>query len=157
MEYSCADATLLYLLEVLLPYARQKLNLIDIEAHPGAYGILGASFGGLMALYTLLRLPKVFGRGLCQAGGYAIKGFDFPVWDLLENIRGTDVRIWMDCGRFDWLIQTNRRMAAALSDLVIPFHFHETNAGHNFPAWRDCLPHGLEFLFPAYAELDGHN
>ncbi len=151
MEYSCADATLFYLLEVVLPYAHHNLNLIDIDTHPGAYGILGASLGGLMALYTLLRLPKIFGRGLCQAGAYSVEGFDFPVWDLLEGIRGTDARIWMDCGRFDWLIEANRRMASVLSDLAIPFHFHEINAGHNYPTWRDCLPHGLEFLYPSNA------
>lgn len=149
MEYACADSTLWYLLQVVIPFARNNLNLIDLEQNPGAYGILGASFGGLMALYTLLRLPHTFGRGLCQSGAYTVEDFSFPVWDLLEKIRGADVRIWMDCGRFDWLVETNRKMAAAVSDLVVPFHYHETNAGHNFPNWRDCLPHALEFLFPA--------
>ncbi len=149
MEYACADATIWHLLQVVLPFARQKLRLLDVEEHPGAYGVLGASFGGLMALYTLLRLPHIFGRGLCQAGGYSAAGFDFPVWDLLGNAAGADVRIWMDCGRFDWLIGANRKMAAAMSKMDVPFHFHEYNAGHNFPAWTDSVPLGLEYLYPA--------
>lgn len=157
MEYACADTTIWHLLQVLLPFARQKLCLVDIKEHPGAYGILGASFGGLMALYTLLRTPNIFGHGLCQAGGYEVEGFKFPVWDILSNIRGTDARIWMDCGRFDWLISANRRMAAALGQMGAKFRFHEYNAGHNFPAWRDCLPLGLEFLYPANTASDEKN
>lgn len=156
MEYACADSTLWFLLRSVLPLARKNLNLVTIEEEPGAYGILGASFGGLMALYTLLRLPHLFGRGLCQSGAYKVENFTFPVWDLLEKIRGADVRIWMDCGRFDWLIEANRQLAAEIADLVVPFHYHETNAGHNFPTWRDCLPYGLEFLFPAKPAPDAN-
>src|SRR5262249_8094670 len=62
MEYACSDSTLAFLLSVVVPLAHTQLNLVDIRDSPGAYGVLGASMGGLMALYTALRAPETFGH-----------------------------------------------------------------------------------------------
>ncbi|NJD60383.1 MAG: esterase family protein, partial [Anaerolineae bacterium] len=51
-EYACSDATLAFLMLEVLPLAKMELDLINIEQNPGAYGVLGASMGGLMAMYT---------------------------------------------------------------------------------------------------------
>jgi enterochelin esterase-like enzyme len=48
-----------------MPLAQNHLTLIPPGDEP--YGILGSSLGGLMALYTGMRLSKVFGRVLCQS------------------------------------------------------------------------------------------
>ena len=71
VEYACSEASLLFLLSAVLPLAKAQLNLLDITAHPASFGVMGASMGGLMALYTALRLPHIFGRTLCQSGAYA--------------------------------------------------------------------------------------
>ena len=44
--------------------ASQHLRLINIHDHPGEYGVLGASAGGLMSFYTGLRMSEIFGKVL---------------------------------------------------------------------------------------------
>ncbi len=68
LEYSCADATLGFIFEQIIPLAQENLILSPPGGEP--YGILGASMGGLMALYSGLRLPTVFGKVLSQSGAF---------------------------------------------------------------------------------------
>ena len=146
-EYSCSEATLWFILQYLLPAAGSRLNLVDYEAHPGAYGVMGASLGGLMALYTGLRLPHIFGHVLAQSGSYAIEGFDFVTSTLVDHGPKLPLKIWMDAGKFEYLLETNRTMNKKLVTRGYDVAYREYNAGHNYPAWRDDLPNGLELLF----------
>ena len=57
VEYACSDATIGFVMECVLPLAAERLRLLDVRTSPGAYGVLGASMGGLMALYLGLRAP----------------------------------------------------------------------------------------------------
>jgi enterochelin esterase family protein len=59
VEYACSDGTLLWLDQVILPLARKRLNLLDIEKHPGAYGVLGASLGGQCPVYGLAHAGNI--------------------------------------------------------------------------------------------------
>jgi enterochelin esterase family protein len=45
-EYGCRESTLVILLEMVLPYADKELNLLDVTAHIGSFGVIGASMGG---------------------------------------------------------------------------------------------------------------
>jgi enterochelin esterase-like enzyme len=85
LEYSCSDGTLLWLDEVILPLAMEKLNLLDIKKQPGAYGVLGASLSATMSMYTGLRMPDVFGKVLSQAGAFTYPSRDFAVVDLARH------------------------------------------------------------------------
>ena len=67
VEYACSEATLGFLLHDLLQLASTELNLVDIEAQPGAYGILGASMGGLSGCWTPTSLMKTAGAGNASA------------------------------------------------------------------------------------------
>jgi len=147
MEYVCSEATLGFLQWTVLPEARQRLNLLDPDEYPGAYGVMGASLGGLMALNTALRLPQLFGHVLAQSGAYEIDGFEFITSTLAEHAPRQPLRIWMDVGQFEGLVETNRKMHALLTARGYAPHYHEYPAGHNYPAWRDDLPGGLETLF----------
>ncbi|MBL8057074.1 MAG: hypothetical protein JNK29_10275 [Anaerolineales bacterium] len=148
LEYACNEATLAFLLYGLLPLAQARLNLLDPAEHPGAYGVLGASLGGLMALYCGLRAPGVFGRVLSQSGAFVVEGHPFVVWDLIRYEPHWPLRAWLDVGRYEWLRDANRRLQALLQPKVAGLDFHEYNGGHNFTAWRDDLPRGLAALFP---------
>lgn len=148
LEYACSETTLAFLLYALLPLAQARLNLIDPAAQPGAHGVLGASLGGLMALYAGLRAPQVFGHVLSQAGAFVVEGHPFVVWDLIRYEPRLPIRLWLDVGRFDWLLDVNRQLYALAAEKTLAAHFQEFNAGHNFPAWRDDLPRGLERMFP---------
>ncbi len=46
------------------------------------------------------------------------------------------------------LLEGNRRMLPVLKEAGHRVRYREYSGGHNYPAWRDDLWHGLEWLFP---------
>ncbi len=149
VEYACSEAGILYLLEQILPLAHQHLHLADINASPGAHGILGASMGGLMALYTAVRMPRIFGKVLTQSASFRLGEYDSVVFDLIEHGNRKPLRIWMDAGVYDIgsVLAANRSMYNLLSSKGYSIEYREYPAGHNFPAWRDDIWHGLEYMY----------
>jgi len=148
LEYACSDATLAWIDHEILPLARRQLNLLDIEQHPGAYGILGSSFGGLMAIYTGLRMPEIFGRVLSQSGIFELEGRDFAAVDLIRHGQARQLSVWMDAGTLEFLLEDNRRVQALLQERGYNASYREFTGGHCYTAWRDDIWHGLEASFP---------
>ena len=144
IEYACSDVTLGFLQYNILPLARKELNLSDVEKTPGAYGVLGASMGGLMALYTGLRFPEVFGQVLSQSGAFYP---EFVINNLIQAGQGKQIRIWMDVGTLEYLVTFNQRMVALLNQHGYDVAYQEFNGGHNYTSWRDDVPAGIEYLF----------
>jgi enterochelin esterase family protein len=147
IEYACSEAVLAWLDQEVLPLARKRLNLVNIKKQPGAYGVLGASMGGLMALYTGLRMPHVFGNVLSQSGAFHFEQFDTISVDMVRHFPKRDLRIWMDAGKLEWLLDSSRKMYKLLKSKSYNVTFREYSGGHNFTAWRDNLWRGLEALF----------
>jgi enterochelin esterase family protein len=148
VEYSCSDATLLWVDQVILPFARKKLRLLDIEKYPGAYGVLGASLGGTISLYTGLRIPEIFGKVISQSGAFMIESRDFAVVDLVRHAQARDLNIWMDVGKFEELLEDNRNMYALLAKKGYQVTCREFAGAHNYTSWRDDIWRGLEEMFP---------
>jgi enterochelin esterase-like enzyme len=148
VEYMCSDATIYWIEREILPLARQHLRLLNIGERPGAYGVLGASAGGLMSMYTGFRMPEIFGNVICQSGVFGLDGRDFAVVDLMRAGYARDLKIWMDVGTLDELLEDNRRMVALLDKRHYSVTYREFSAGHNYTAWRDDVWRGLEELFP---------
>lgn len=150
IEYSCNEATIGFIMTELLPLARKHLNLVDHRQQPGVHGVLGASMGGLMALYTGLRMPQVFGRVLSQSGAFELRaGVPTVVSQLVRYLPRQPLRVWMDAGRYERLLEPNRKLYALLQERGYDVAYHEYNAGHNYPAWRDDLWRGLEAAYGA--------
>lgn len=147
VEYACCETHVMFLANQVLPLARQELSLVDVEAVPGAYGLCGASMGGLMALYTALRLPHIFGHVLSQSGAFGWLAHDLVVFDLIRDGPARPLRIWMDVGHFEWLLSANQRLYSLLAAKDYDIAYREYNAGHNYPAWRDDLCRGLQWLY----------
>jgi enterochelin esterase-like enzyme len=149
VEYMCSDATLGFLILNVLPLAKQHLNLLDIAKNPGACGILGASMGGLMALYAGLRLPEVFGKVISQSGafGFDLMGKNDLIHDLAQHYERRSIQVWMDVGRYEGLLDANRRMRDLLQMKGYQPVYREYNGGHNYTSWRDELEYGLEAAF----------
>jgi enterochelin esterase family protein len=145
LEYACSDSTLGFILEALLPFTREQLNLVSPMEEP--YAVLGASLGGLMALYTALRLPKIFGKVLSQSGAFILPEHEFVVVDLVRHSPPPHLDIWMDAGRFEWLLAGNRQMVALLKKRKYPLTYHEFSGGHNYTSWGNDVWRGLETLF----------
>ncbi len=148
VEYLCSDATLSWLHDEVLPLARRHIRLVNIKENPGAYGVLGASAGGLMSLYTGLRMPEIFGTVICQSGVFSIHGRDLAVVDLVRHEHAREIKIWMDVGRMDELLEDNRRMVALMNEKNYNITYREFSGGHNYTAWREDLWRGLEAMFP---------
>ena len=148
VEYMCSDATIHWLDREILPLAHEHLRLLDIEEHPGAYGVLGASAGGLMSMYTGCRMPEIFGKVICQSGVFGLDGRDFAVVDLVRYGHARDLKIWIDVGTLDELLEDNRRMVALLDKRQYNITYREFTAGHNYTAWRNDVWRGLEASFP---------
>jgi enterochelin esterase-like enzyme len=144
VEYACNDATLGFLLDVLLPAAQNRLNLIPWRENPGTYGIMGASMGGLMALYTSLRLPHIFGKAISQSGAF------WPhtvIAELVQTMETRPIQVWMDVGRFESLLELNQQAEDLLRSKGYSVRAHIYNGGHNYTAWRNDVGFGLEHLF----------
>ena len=147
LEYGASDISLALLTEMVLPLARQQLNLLDIDEQPGAYAILGASMGGLMALYAGWRLPHIFGHVLAQSGAYAIHGQEFVIYPLVRYQPPPPIKIWLNVGTYDFLYDTSREMAQLLQERGAAVTYQEYVGGHNYYAWRDQLADGLRLMF----------
>jgi enterochelin esterase family protein len=149
VEYACSEATLGLLHYEVLPLARQHLNLLDLTNHPGAYGVLGASMGGLMALFTGLRMPQIFGHVLSQSGAFALGEYDSLVFDFVNHGDPHALKLWLDVGLYDHqpLLAANRRMQGLMTERGYAFEYHEYSGGHNYTAWRNDVGRGLEYLF----------
>jgi enterochelin esterase-like enzyme len=147
VEYACSEATLAWLDHEVLPLARERLNLLDVKQHPGAFGVLGASMGGLMSLYSGLRLPQVFGKVLSQSGAFHFEQFDTVTVEMVEHFPPRPLRIWLEAGKMEWLLESNRKMHALLQEKKYDVTYREYNGGHNYTSWRDDLWRGLVHLF----------
>jgi enterochelin esterase-like enzyme len=146
-EYACSEATLGFLDSAVLPLARKQLNLIDLSEKPGGFAVLGASMGGLMALYAGLRMPEIFGQVLSQSGAFRLFGYQMVVMDLARHFPLKPLNIWMDVGRFEFLLQANRDMYALLVDRGYEVSYREYPGGHNYTSWRNDIWRGLEHIF----------
>jgi enterochelin esterase family protein len=151
VEYACSDTTVAFIIRCVLPVARAHLNLVDVAAVPGGYGIMGASMGGLMALYTALRAPEIFGSVLCESGAFGADQLYYRsvIYDLIRCGPAPPLKIWMDVGLHEWFLAPNRQMYALLREQGYDVRYTEQTSGHNYPSWRNILWRGLEYLYGA--------
>jgi len=143
-EYGCSEALVGFVAQELLPWVTSQVALVP---QIGGHCVLGASLGGLAALWLGVRLPEIFGRVFSQAGGFAL-GFtnELGVTTILRVGERIPLRIYLDCGRFDPLLAANRAMYELLQARGYEVAYREFNAGHNYPAWREDLTAGLQWL-----------
>jgi enterochelin esterase-like enzyme len=146
-EYACSDATIMWLDNVVLPLARKHLKLLDVKTYRGAYGVMGSSFGGLMSVYTGLRMPEIFGKVISQSGVFESEGRDFAAVDLIRARQSREIKLWMDVGQFDWLLQDNRRLQPILQENGYNVTYREFSGGHNYTCWGNEVGIALEEMF----------
>jgi enterochelin esterase family protein len=149
IEYHTSEATVAFAEGELLPFARQRLNLLDEGKQPGVHGVLGASMGGLMAMTTGWMVPHVFGRVISQSGMFMPwTSHGRPMlFDLIEGMPTAPLRIWQDCGVYDSLLEGNQQLRDLLTAKGYDLTFREYNAGHNYTAWGNSVVAALEVMF----------
>lgn len=148
-EYNQGEALLLLINHLLLPLAHEHLTLVKPDEQPGAYGVLGASMGGLMALYTGLRMPGIFGHVVSQSGAFFPGEPHLPhlmeLW--VQHMPQANLIIWQDVGLYEYLHEHNVRMNSVLRDAGYDVTYHEYPGGHNYTCWRDQVPRALTTVF----------
>ncbi|MBN8634373.1 MAG: esterase family protein [Anaerolineae bacterium] len=149
VEYTENDTTLYFVREHVLPLAQTELNLIDIKAQPGSYGVLGASMGGLMALWAGVRMPEIFGKVISQSGAFGIApdGREMLIDKLIKLGEGRSIQIWQDAGTLEWLLTGNRKMHELLRTHGYNVIYHEFSGGHNYTMWSNTVWRALEVMF----------
>lgn len=148
VEYACNDGTVSFITRNVIPSANALMPLMKTDEGKGVFGIMGASMGGLMALYTALRMPSIFGKVLCQAGAFKMFGDDFSIYEFVDGVIQKPVEIWMNVGRFDFLYEENLRMKELLSKKGYQAELLVNDGGHNYTTWRNSIHLGLMKLFP---------
>jgi enterochelin esterase family protein len=150
IEYDCSDATVAFLQRDIIPLAAGQMPLLDLAGEPGAFGVLGASMGGLISLYAAMRLPHVFGHVISQSGAFGLHSGDLRplVWDLVRSTPASPVQVWMDVGKYEFLRESNREMYRLLEAKGYNVTFREFAGGHNYTSWKNDVWRGLEAVFP---------
>jgi enterochelin esterase family protein len=86
---------------------------------------------------------------LAQSGAYTLDGYDYVVWDLARQVEPRGLRIWMDVGSMEYLIECNQKMAHLLNARGVQCAYREYTGGHNYTVWRNELPQALQYLYGA--------
>jgi enterochelin esterase-like enzyme len=147
IEYDCSEVAILMLTQLIIPLAQKNLNILNIKKNPGAFGVLGASMGGIMAAYTGVRLPHIFGHVLSQSGAFILWDSKPVIWELIENQLTLPLDFWLNIGTFDLLYQANKSFRTLLDQKGYAFMYKEYAGGHNYTSWRNELAEGLIYQF----------
>jgi enterochelin esterase-like enzyme len=158
-EYACSDATVAFLADRVVPFARSVLGLGDGQVRArdgrGRVGIVGPSLGGLMALYAGLRRPDVFGRVLSQSGTFELPSREMVTGDLVRHLPSRPVTVRLSAGTFEWLAGPVARMAELLRARGYDITHRPFVGGHNHRVWAEDALLGLEAMFPPASLGDG--
>ncbi len=149
IEYFANDLTVGMMLDPMFEFARKHITLIDAADQPGIHGVLGASMGGLMALWSGIRVPHIFGHVIAQSSGveWDFGGTEMPLVQLVRYKDKLPIKIWQDVGKYEWLLERNRRFHALLREKGYEVEYREFCAGHNFTAWADQLADALIYQY----------
>jgi enterochelin esterase-like enzyme len=147
IEYNSSDSTVGMVVDLVLPLARRNLNLLSTWHVPGAYGLLGASMGGLQALYTAMRMPDIFGRVISQAGAFGPVPEQRVINDMVRYFPPPPLNIWLGVGQYDILLESNRELYSLLVERGYDVAHREFAGGHNYTSWRNDVWRGLEKVY----------
>jgi enterochelin esterase-like enzyme len=89
----------------------------------------------------------VFGKALSQAGAFEVWEHESTVVKMARHFPKADIKLWLDCGVLDFLLEPNRIMAALLKEKGYDVTYLENGGAHNYTTWRDSCVGGLENLF----------
>lgn len=156
-EYVASRDHATHVVHEVFPHVARRVSL------DGPHGIMGASLGAVAAFHTAYSYPGMFDRVFLQSGTFALEPHPELTAEMFRSInafclpamqhsRLGSARVAISCGRYESLIDWNRRLAAALADQFVDVSFVETWAGHDWGAWRDRFQSALQFLYPGAEE-----
>jgi enterochelin esterase family protein len=148
IEYVASDRHAAHVLYEVLPHIKRRVNTA------GGVSAMGASLGAVAAWHLAVQAPDVVDAALLQSGTFAFDPHPELRPKMFASIRefvmsaeqaSLPGRVAITCGRYESLIDWNRRVAAAFDRAGAAIRFDEAWAGHDWGAWADRLEDGLAF------------
>lgn len=135
----------------LLPALEQRYN---VATHMRGRVLMGASLGAVASLSVAARAPQLFGGVVLKSGSFIFDQSLLNTRDELfrrvsEFIDGLSDyerllhRAFLSCGRYEGLVDENRRMAAFLRHSGVTTRYAESRDAHHWGNWRDQTRAGL--------------
>ena len=141
-EYWMNAAYVEWLVKELVPVIDAKYRT---KASPASRVIAGASLGGLISAYAALMHPEVFGNVLGQSSAFQVD--DSRIITDFAAREPKAITFYLEAGRYEGLIDSNRKMKEVLEKKGYRVAYREVNAGHNWTHWTDALADALSYLF----------
>ena len=147
-EYFFNERYRAFLTGELLPAVAARVGL------DGRQMAWGASLGGLLSAQLAWESGGGFEAVIAQSGAFLfspdmVRGNPFAgreaFHDIVVNSPPQNVRWRLECGAFEWLLPSHRRLAAALAATGHAVESEERAAGHNWVNWGQGIAAGLRF------------
>lgn len=154
-DYDLNEQYVQLICDELLPWVDARLPL---DPDPARRAIIGASFGGLIALLIGARRPDLWGNVVTQSG-FVGRQAD-AVLDMLKAAPAS-LRIHAIIGSYECnvtpqlgsaeadFLAGNRRLHEVLGTHGYPHVYQEFHEGHSWGLWQAQLGAALEFCFAA--------
>jgi enterochelin esterase family protein len=151
VEYVDDPRHVSYVTRELLPALEHRYNLSS-AAHNRV--LMGASLGAVASLSIAARAPQQFGGVVLKSGSFifnqdllATRHELFQrVSDFIDSLSDYERllhRAFVSCGRYEGLVEENRRMAAFLRHAGVATRYAESRDAHHWGNWRDQTRAGL--------------
>ncbi|HRH43492.1 MAG TPA: glycoside hydrolase family 15 protein [Pyrinomonadaceae bacterium] len=137
-EYWANDDYAKFLAEEVVPVIDSKYN--TIKSRDGR-AVMGASLGAITAVNAALKYPNVFGRIGGQSTSFWIDN-ERVVKDLEKLESKTRFKFYFDDGTLEG-VEDSRKVVKILQAKNFDVTYIESEAGHNWTAWRDRLADAL--------------
>jgi enterochelin esterase-like enzyme len=110
--------------------------------------LVGASLGGLAALYAAAQKPNIFQRVISQSGSFWYK--KERIFREIEGVDLSSLQLWMGWGFFEGrpLVEANQRLRSLGPERFKRVVAKEVGANHSWLPWRNTLREALESLTP---------
>lgn len=132
-----------YLIHDVVPQIDAKYRTIGA---PQARAIAGVSLGGLIASFAAHLHSDIFGMVFGQSPAFTVNQSQM-ISEIAQGER-KNIKWFVEVGRYEALLESNRRMKEVLESKGYRVGYKEVSAGHNWTHWKDTLADGLIYLFP---------
>jgi len=142
VEYTCYEPYIRYMIEELMPRAEETYlrDRGDIDR-----GVMGASWGGLTAIYLAVSEPYLFGRVFTQSGSYWPG--EFKLFHIVAEAVTPPIDFCLQTGTIEDTEEMNDAMAELLRAKGYTVDYVKYAESHSWINWRGHLSEGLKKLY----------
>ena len=154
-EYGASASHSAHVADEVLPHLARRMRLRASREQTVA---VGSSLGGVASLALAYHYPELVGGAVLLSGSFAHRvdhrwppAVFLPVIEFLQQLDPfvlSETSIYQSVGRYEGLVDFNRRLRPILSSGGARLRSIETWTGHDWEAWRDRLEDALGFLLP---------